>query len=521
MTKNNPSTQGAELMRYSTMVAAALVWGLSACCAAAQAPKAPHKTALDDYIKKADPEYKWSVAKTIEGNPSTTTIIKLTSQAWRTKEEVDRPVWEHWLIVIKPKVLKTNKVFLMVTGGNNVSKMPEEANKTVQQLADLTGSIVAELRMVPNQPLVFHGDGIGRSEDDQLGYAWDQFLKTGDATWLPRLPMVKSVVRAMDCIQEWAKTQGITVEGFVVAGGSKRGWTTWMTAAVDARVLAIIPMVIDVLNVDASMRHHAEVYGFWAKAIGNYYEHKIQQRSDHPRMKELYAIEDPYFYRDRLTMPKYIVNAAGDQFFLPDSSQFYYDDLKGEKLLRYVPNVDHGLKGLDVVTSLIAYYQMVVAGKDRPRYSWTFEKDGAIRVKSETPVKQVTLWQATNPKARDFRLMTIGPAYKSTDLKAEADGTWTAKVPAPKEGWTAFFVELAYDSGGLFPLKVSTAVRVLPDALPFKGIDLKTAPYEGALPKAAALSPSLFGGPVRAVYSDGSKTRPTDKSFPVAWSVKD
>jgi PhoPQ-activated pathogenicity-related protein len=466
-------------MRYLTMAFAGLVLAHLAGPAAAQAPKAANKSPLDDYIQKADPEYKWKVEKTIEANSSTTNIIKLTSQAWRTAKDVDRPVWEHWLIVIKPKVLKTNKVFLMVSGGNNLSKMPEGANALVTQIAEATGSIVAELRMVPNQPLTFHGDGKGRNEDDLIGYAWDQFLKTGDATWLPRLPMVKSVVRAMDCIQEWAKTQGIAVEGFVVAGASKRGWTTWMTAAVDRRVLAIIPIVIDVANVEPSIRHHAEAYGFWAKAIGDYYQHKILQRPDDPRMKDLHRIEDPYYYRDRLTMPKYIVNASGDQFFLPDSSQFYFDNLPGEKLLRYVPNTDHSLKTLDAATSMIAYYQMLIAGKARPKLSWTFEKDGSIRVMSETPAKSVVMWQATNPKARDFRLMTIGKAFASAELKATADGAWSAKIEAPKEGWTAFFVELEYDSGGLFPLKVSTAVRVLPDTLPHKNIDLKKVPYEG------------------------------------------
>jgi PhoPQ-activated pathogenicity-related protein len=463
-------------MRLFTIALAALT--LSVGTAAAQAPKAPAKTPLDDYIQKADPEYKWSVAKTVEGNAATTTIIKLTSQAWRSDKDVDRPVWEHWVVVVKPKVLKTNKVFLMVGGGNNAAKMPEAANPLIVQIAEATGSIVAELRMVPNQPLVFHGDGKGRNEDDLIAYAWDQFLQTGDATWLPRLPMVKSVVRAMDCLQEWAKTQGVIVEGFVVAGASKRGWTTWMTAAVDRRVLAIIPIVIDVANLEPSMRHHAEVYGFWAKAIGDYYQHKILQRPDHPRMKELYQIEDPYFYRERLTMPKYIVNAAGDQFFLPDSSQFYFDDLPGEKLLRYVPNVDHSLKSLDAATSMIAYYQMLIAGKARPKLSWSFEKDGSIRVRSDTAPTKVALWQASNPKARDFRLMTIGAGYSRTELKADAAGGWTAKVAASKEGWTAFFVELEFDSGGLFPLKVSTAVRVLPDALPHKNIDLKRTPYE-------------------------------------------
>ena len=45
---------------------------------------------------------------------------------------------------------------------------------------------------------------------------------------------------------------------------------------------------------------------------------------DTPAFQKLMEIEDPYSYRDRLTMPKLIVNAAGDQFFLPDSSQLLF-----------------------------------------------------------------------------------------------------------------------------------------------------------------------------------------------------
>jgi PhoPQ-activated pathogenicity-related protein len=108
--------------------------------------------------------------------------------------------------------------------------------------------------MAPNQPLVLHHDGVPRKEDDFIAYTWDQFLKTGDETWPARLPMVKSAVRAMDCVQELlASDQGgrVPIEKFVVAGGSKRGWTTWCTAAVDQRVAAIIPVVVDVVNVPA------------------------------------------------------------------------------------------------------------------------------------------------------------------------------------------------------------------------------------------------------------------------------
>jgi len=360
--------------------------------------------------------------------------------------------------------------------------MPEGADAIATEIARATGSVVAELRMVPNQPLVFHGDGQPRKEDDLIAYAWNQFFQTGDATWLPRLPMVKSVVRAMDCVQEFLQSDAgghVAIEKFVVAGASKRGWTTWLTGAADRRVEAIIPLVIDAVNTDRSIRHQAAVYGFWARAIGDYYQHRILQRLDHPRLRELCRIEDPYYYRDRLTMPKYLVNASGDQFFVPDSSQFYFDELRGEKHLRYVPNADHSLKGSDAIESIIAYYQLILSGRPRPLLTWAFENDGAIRVHSEPRPKRVLVWQATNPNARDFRVATMGRAFGSRELEPDADGRYVARVSPPERGWTAFFVELAYDTGTPFALKLSTAVRVLPDRLPHADRDPASTPYEG------------------------------------------
>lgn len=464
--------------RRDAVLMLALIMGLLGSAAKVDADE----TALDRYVKKPDPTYSWKVVnKTTQANPSRTFVVHLTSQTWRTAEEVNRTKWEHWLTIVKPEKLTSKTAFLMISGGGNDRAAPERPDSTVLAIAEATNSVVVDLKMIPNQTLIFHGDGVERKEDDLIGYTWDQFLKTGDETWPARLPMVKSVVRAMDCVQELlASEQGgqVAIENFVLAGASKRGWTTWCTAAVDPRVVAAIPIVIDVLNVDASMRHHGAVYGFYSRAVGNYYQHNIFQRINEPRLKQLYAIEDPYSYRDRLTMPKYIVNATGDQFFLPDSSQFYFNELSGEKHLRYVPNADHSLRGSDALPSLIAFYQMVLNGKPRPEYSWTFEKDGSIHARTKTTPKQVNLWQATNPNARDFRLDTIGKAYTSRPLTDQGDGLFVGKIEPPAKGWTAFFVEFVFDSGTTSPLKVTTAVRVLPDVLPHKDIDPTKIPLE-------------------------------------------
>jgi PhoPQ-activated pathogenicity-related protein len=439
------------------------------------------ETALDRYVRKPDGTYAWKVVHTVMGDGLTQFIVDLKSQTWRTEKDVDRPVWQHWLSIVKPDKPASKTAFLFIGGGANDGKPPKSAEERTLLIARATNTVAVELRMVPNQPLIFHDDGKLRKEDDLIAYTWDQFLKTGDETWPARLPMVKSAVRAMDCVQEFlAGEQGgkLAIDKFVAAGGSKRGWTTWCTAAVDKRVAAAVPIVIDVLNVNDSMKHHAAVYGFYTEAVGDYMAHRIMQRRNHPRMKELLDIEDPYSYRDRLTMPKFIVNATGDQFFCPDSSRFYVDGLLGEKHLRYVPNADHSLRGSDALESIVAFYRLILESKERPKYSWTFAKDGSIHVRTKTAPKQVTLWQAANPRTRDFRLLTIGKAYTSRPLQDQGDGFYIGKIEEPKEGWTAFFVEVAFDVGGKWPFKVTTPVRVLPDKLPHETIDPASAPLE-------------------------------------------
>jgi PhoPQ-activated pathogenicity-related protein len=398
----------------------------------------------------------------------------MVSQTWRGPKDVDRAVWQHWLAFAYPEKVRSPIGFLFIGGGRNGSSPPDGPSERVQRIAQATGTAVAELHMVPNQPLVFHGDGEDRVEDDLIGYTWDQFLKTGDPSWPAQNAMAKSAVRAMDtmtALMASATGGGQRVDRFVVAGGSKRGWTTWLTGAVDKRVVAIVPIVIDVLNVKQSMLHHFAAYGFWAPSVGDYVHHGLMERLDHPRLEALYQLVDPYSYRHRLTMPKFVLNAAGDQFFLPDSSQFYWDGLEGEKCLRYVPNADHGLEGSDALKSLTAFYTLILAGRRAPEFSWREEKDGALSVSVKDAPQEVRLWQATNPRARDFRVETLGRKFTSTVLESRSPGVYVASVPPPEKGWTAYFVELTYEVGAPVPLKLTTNVRVAPDVLPYRDRD--------------------------------------------------
>lgn len=442
-----------------------------AAIAIALAAAGSKETALDRYVQAPDPSYKFELVSTISGEGYKAYVLDLTSQTWNSPVPADRTVWKHWLTVVRPDRVDYSTGFLYITGGSNKDKAPEKVDSLISDLALTTHSIVAELRMVPNQPLSFpDAKKPDMVEDEFIAYTWDKYLRTGNEMWPARLPMTKSAVRAMDAVQQFMASDAggkIKVENFMVAGGSKRGWTTWTTAAVDKRVVAIAPMVIDLLNNEKSFAHQYRAYGYYSPAVKDYEDLGIMKWNGTPQFHKLMQIEEPYEYRDRLTMPKYIINSAGDQYFLPDSSRFYFDDLKGEKYLRYVPNTDHSLKNSDARQGLIAYYDAFLRKRPRPRFSWMFLDDGWIQVTCVDKPTEVKLWRATNPEHRDFRLVAIGPAYHSSVLPEHKSGIYILQVPKPAKGWTASFIELTYDSGGKYPLKFTTAVRINPDTLPF------------------------------------------------------
>ncbi|MCC6263458.1 MAG: PhoPQ-activated pathogenicity-related family protein [Bryobacterales bacterium] len=441
-------------------------------------PMASGKTPLDVYVQTPDPAYRYEYVQAQASDGVRASLLRMTSQEWLTEAEVNRTKWEHYLWIYTPANVRHETGLLFISGGANDGKVPKPS-RDYADLARKTASVVTELRMVPNQPLVFKNDDFGpRKEDEMIAYGWRQYLEgSKDPKWLARLPMTKAAVRAMDTVTAFSATEqggSATVGKFVVAGGSKRGWTTWTTAAVDKRVVAAIPIVIDTLNVEKAFVYHYRKYGFWATAVGDYFREGIMDRIDDPEFRAMMAIVDPYAYRARYTMPKFMVNGSGDQFFRPESSRFYYPGLPGEKHLRYVPNAGHNVsKGTDAFDSIKAFYQAVVEGQPRPELRWTVEPDGALRVTSNVSPKAVRLWAGTNPKYNDFRIDSAGPIYRSTLLEPVAENTWVGRVEKPAAGFTAYFVEAEWSRPQGEPFKFSTEVLVNPEtfgsAAPVKG----------------------------------------------------
>lgn len=429
---------------------------------------------FEAYLNDVDPAYQYELESTIEGDDYTAYIIRMVSQEWLTEDLVNETKWWHWLTIVVPDEVDHETGFLWIGGGTNYTDRPVSVNPMLLNTALSTRSITADLHNVPYQPISFLNDERldQRYEDDLIAYGWRKYLEGGardeDAVWLARLPMTAAAVRALDTVSDFASSElGLEVDNFVVGGASKRGWTTWTTGIFDNRVIAIVPVVIDLLNIVPSFEHHWQSLGEWSPAIKEYVDENIMDWQHSEEFSRMLELIDPYSYLDRLTMPKFIINGASDEFFLPDSWQFYWYELQGESYLRYVPNNGHSLNASDASISMTSFYQKILTDSEMPVMNWqAAENSFTISFDPDNLPDELLLWSAHNPEGRDFRLYVIDRIWVSQELEISADGQITVHLPVPEEGYTAWFVEAGFDNATEHPLKLTTGVIITPDTYP-------------------------------------------------------
>ncbi len=402
----------------------------------------------------------------------------LSSQTWPKYKSKGSHLWKHRFTIYRPDLVTTEQALLYVDGGTRYASASSlKAHSYVidfQRLALETGSIVVDLHDIPNQYLTFD-DGKARAEDAIIAYTWSRYLDKPEANYWPaHLPMTKAVVKAMDAVQQiLAQNNQLKISHFVVAGASKRGWATWLAALSDDRINAIVPIVIDILNTKANIQHIYSSYNnHWPPAFQDYVDEKIPERMGTAEFSSLMLIEDPLayltcdacaIYKKRLSMPKYIISASGDDFFVPDSLKLYLDKLPGETAVRVVPNQAHYIDMKVVETALLAYYRTIVNHSPRPYLQEELNKTGGLeKVLTRRRPLSVKLWEAENPEARDFRL-AAKIKYSARELKGDckAEGCfYPVVIAAPFKGWKASFVEVTFEQPQGEPLILTTATSI-------------------------------------------------------------
>jgi PhoPQ-activated pathogenicity-related protein len=407
--------------------------------------------ALENYVGQTDTNYTWKRVSQRQSDGFTVSHLELTSQKWREH------VWHHHMQVVRPaKVRNPGIGFLFITGDGEGTRYLD----TLKTLAGRAGAVAAVISKVPNQPLYN-----GRKEDALVAYTFVKYAETGDESWPLLFPMVKSAVRAMDAVQAFVEQESKQkIEKFVVSGASKRGWTTWLAGAVDPRVQAIAPMVIDMLNMKVQTQWAEKVYGKQSEKIHDYTEHGLHEKQDEPPIARLRSWVDPYAYRERYTMPKLLLLGSNDRYWTVDSLRHYWNDLPEPKLIFQTPNAGHDLGGgREATQTLAAFFQMIADGQELPKMQWQLKdvsKDKAeLSVKVDQRAKMIRLWTADSSD-RDLR----DDRWTSRELKIQPGSSQaSAEIQTPKHGYRAYMAELVLTSPTGHEYKLSTEARVTPD----------------------------------------------------------
>jgi PhoPQ-activated pathogenicity-related protein len=412
---------------------------------------------LAEYINRPDPSFEFHEVATGNLAGAEYAEYMMTSQTWRGV------TWKHQLFVLRPSRMAPDakNALLFIHGGRWKSEYegprteaepPTEAMLFVR-LAESIGAPVAIVRQVPFQPL------FDRKEDALIAYTFEQYMRSGESDWPVLLPMTKSAVRAMDAVQSIVKDRWkASIKSFTVAGASKRGWTTWLTAAADKRVMAIAPMVIDVLNMQVQMDHQRATWGDFSDEIQDYSALDLQAQLKTPRGQSLLQIVDPYSYRRMITQPKLIFLSTNDRYWPLDALKNYWPGLQGPKNVLYVPNQGHGLSDPErVVTGLSAIHLYTAAGKTLPKTTWSFAapKDAlSIQVKADRPTQRVLIWSARSA-SKDFR----DSPWTSNECTQANDG-YACSVERGKDGYTAAFAETSFKDDGIPMFSTTTTVCI-------------------------------------------------------------
>jgi PhoPQ-activated pathogenicity-related protein len=273
-------------------------------------------------------------------------------------------------------------------------------------------------------------------------------------------------------------------------------------------------------------KHQWRSYGGWAYALSDYYEQNITARYDDPNMPLLTAIEDPYYYVDRLTMPKMIINGVGDEFQQPDDTHYWWSDMPEPKYFLLMPNTDHStIAGmLQEIPAMGTWMKYQLTNTPLPSATWSISDttgditasiaypevtDSAGNQVFATPqLANATMWsaksctQGATGKRRDFRYSSLDDpcecgllkdgtcmnkeafSWTSTPLQQQADGTFVAHMDAAEDGaWTGFFIDFTFENMKESPMEgqlgnwpvdtpgcldFTTEVSIWPNTFPFE-----------------------------------------------------
>ena len=115
-------------------------------------------------------------------------------------------------------------------------------------------------------------------------------------------------------------------------------------------------MVETFVGMEEILHGHFQALGGWSFAFDDYYREELTKWLDSEELHLMSEQIDPLYYKENLTMPIYVIQSAGDEFFLPSGklvdlidlmnflfldTKYFFDKLPGDIYLRLFPNAEH------------------------------------------------------------------------------------------------------------------------------------------------------------------------------------
>lgn len=348
---------------------------------------------LREYVQTPDPNFTWRLDAWQHHK-----TLRVSSLKWHDI------LWEHDVVITQPRDGFSSNTWVVHVTGSEPNHF--DINWS-QNLAELSGCSVATLFHMPNQPLW------NLTEDDLIAETFVRYIESGDPTWPLLLPMVKSVIATMDALEGWT---GEKLK-FVPFGASKRGWTSWLTAATgDPRVTGTAPMLFDNLKMPDQLAKQICDWGEHSPMIEPYTSRGLDEAAGTRHGQELVALVDPASYLPEIRVPVLIINGCNDPYWTTDALSLYWDDILAPKHLVSVPNLGHAFEMTDWWTPALAAFVRLCSGRDwsskieTHRIRWAAESSNLHFDRS--------LWTTLQPKLTDNNVAELEAIhYQWEDLE--------------------------------------------------------------------------------------------------------
>lgn len=397
----------------------------------------PASSEFVKYLQQPEPETHWELTSEKKSDKGTTYDIRVTSLKW------EKTIWTNRLLLFVPshRTLR-NTTILMLRGYNGGNASID----TVRQISNITGAAVAELYGIPNEPID------NRAEDQLLGYSLAKYMQTHDPNEPLFFPMTKCVHRAMDVIQQLGHITKVDLDNFIIMGQSKRGATTWLTGASDKRVVGIIPLGYDALNLKQQIPYLIDTHqvGVPMQSFQKLGLLDSIKKKD-PWGLKLADMIDPYTYRKSLNIPKLVIISTNDPYWSTNAVNLYWKKLPGPKSLLFLPNQGHSGQESNnrTLNTGLAFVKSIGRNIPMPVVNANYNVEpGKIYVTTSPNQNAIsaTIWTATSDTV-DFHNSTF--VSQSMDMRRERKGAHFSKyIDIPKSGKLASFIEITFRSEG-------------------------------------------------------------------------